>query len=146
LTALFDAKISKDLLVAHDDGTGHLTTMTYGALVVDWGTSGTGSLVGCLTALTAGNDNKRYWKPLVHAIIGACGHGNYAEVRKAGAFALLFVLRTLGEECMVLLPECLSVLLELLEDDNDKDVASLARECGQMVEDLLGENLESSLW
>mmetsp|Transcript_9545 Transcript_9545/g.19421 ORF Transcript_9545/g.19421 Transcript_9545/m.19421 type:complete len:146 (-) Transcript_9545:17-454(-) len=143
--ALFDAKIPKDLPVARDNGTGHPTITAYGALVIGWGTSGTRSLVGCFMALAAGGGNKWYWKPLIHAIIGACGHGDHAEVLNAGASALLFVLWTLGEECMVLLPECLPVLSELQEDDDDEDVVSLARECAQMGEDLLGESLESSL-
>jgi len=69
LTALFDAKIPKDLPVARDDGTDHLTTTAYGALIVGRGTSRTGSLVGCLTALAAGGDNEWYWKPLAHAIV-----------------------------------------------------------------------------
>jgi len=38
----------------------------------------------------------------------------------------------------VLLPECLPVLSELREDD-DEDVASLASECVQMGENLLGD-------
>jgi len=62
-------------------------------------------------------------------------------VRKAGGSALVSVLRTLGGE---LLAECLPVLLKLREND-DEEVASLARECVQMREDLLGESLESSL-
>ena len=63
--------------------------------------------MGCLTALAAAGGNERYWKPLVHTVVGAWGHGDRAEVR---ASALLSVLRMLGEEYMVLLPECLPVL------------------------------------
>jgi len=58
-------------------------------------------------------------------------------VRKAGPPALLSVLRMLGDECMVLLPECLPVLSELLEDKNE-DMASFARECIHIGEELLG--------
>ena len=42
---------------------------------------------------------------------------------------------------MILLPECLPVLSELLEDENE-DVARVAKECVQFGEDLLGETLQ----
>ena len=45
---------------------------------------------------------------------------------------------------MVLLPECLPVLSELLEDD-DETIVVLAKECVHQGEELLGESLEDSL-
>ena len=45
---------------------------------------------------------------------------------------------------MVLLPECLPVLSELLED-SDEEIAGMAKECVRQGEELLGESLEDSL-
>ena len=53
-------------------------------------------------------------------------------------------MKSLGEEYMVLLPECLPILAELLED-NDEEVAGLAQDCISLGEELLGESLEDSL-
>lgn len=44
----------------------------------------------------------------------------------------------------VLLPECLPVLSELLED-SDEEIAGLAQDCVTLGEELLGESLEESL-
>ena len=71
------------------------------------------------------------------------GKSQRSEVRKAGISCLLSIIETVGEEYMVLLPECLPVLSELLEDDDD--IAGMAKECIQLGEDLLGESLSSSL-
>ena len=45
---------------------------------------------------------------------------------------------------MVLLPECLPILPELLED-SDEETASLAQECISLSEELLEESLHNSL-
>ena len=44
---------------------------------------------------------------------------------------------------MVLLPECLPVLSEMLEDEDE--IAGMAKECVRQGEELLGESLEDSL-
>eukprot|EP00816_Leptocylindrus_hargravesii_P010537 CAMPEP_0196803146 /NCGR_PEP_ID=MMETSP1362-20130617/2559_1 /TAXON_ID=163516 /ORGANISM="Leptocylindrus danicus, Strain CCMP1856" /LENGTH=918 /DNA_ID=CAMNT_0042174591 /DNA_START=17 /DNA_END=2769 /DNA_ORIENTATION=- len=106
-----------------------------GKLTLEYGNVG-----GCMTALSAAAGNEQLWKPLNHAILTACGHETRTEVRRVGISALLSVLRTLGEEYMILLPECLPVLSELLED-RDEGIARMAKECVQLGEDLLGENL-----
>jgi U3 small nucleolar RNA-associated protein 10 len=104
----------------------------------------TGSVTGCLTALASAAGNEQLWKPLNYAILDACGSRSRSEVRKAGLSCLLSVMKSLGEEYMVLLPECLPVLSELLED-NDEEVAGLAQDCISMGEELLGESLEDNL-
>ncbi|CAB9516969.1 HEAT repeat-containing protein 1 [Seminavis robusta] len=104
----------------------------------------TGSVLGCMTALASAAGNEQLWKPLNYAILDACGSRSRAEVRKAGLSCLLSVMKSLGEEYMVLLPECLPVLSELLED-NDEEVAGLAQDCITLGEDLLGESLEDNL-
>lgn len=109
----------------------------------DSGTSG-GSVVGCLTALAGAAGNEQLWKPLNYAVLDACGNNIRSEVRRAGLTCLLSLMKSLGEEYMVLLPECLPVLSERLED-NDEEVAGLAQDCIALGEELLGESLEDSL-
>ena len=99
-------------------------------------------MVGCLTSLAAAAGNEQLWKPLNFAVLEACGHKR-SEVRKAGISCLLSIIETIGEEYMVLLPECLPVLSELLEDDDE--IAGMAKECVRQGEELLGESLEDSL-
>lgn len=116
----------------------------YERLVQGETTEDYGNVIDCLTALAAAAGNEQMWKPLNHALLEACGNEKRPEVRKSGVKALLSIIHTLGEEYMVLLPECLPVLSELLEDD-DEDVVALAKECVQQGEELLGESLEDSL-
>ena len=103
-----------------------------------------GNLVGCLTALASAGGSEQLWKPLNYALLEACGNEWRSEVRKAGLLCLLSIMRSLGEEYMVLLPECLPVLSELLED-NDEEVCGLAKEVVTLAEELTGESLEDSL-
>jgi U3 small nucleolar RNA-associated protein 10 len=103
-----------------------------------------GSVIGCLTAIAAAAGNEQLWKPLNHAVLQACGNESRAEVRKGGVSCLLSLIKALGEEYMVLLPECLPVLSELLEETHE-EIAGLAQECITIGEDLLGESLEESL-
>ena len=99
-----------------------------------------GNVCNCLLALATAAGNEQLWKPLNHAILLSCGHDSRSEIRNAGVGLLLKVLQTLGEEYMVLLPECLPVLSELLED-TDEAISGMAKECVQLGEDLLGEEL-----
>jgi hypothetical protein len=103
-----------------------------------------GSVVSCLTALAAAAGNEQLWKPLNHSVLDACGNESRSEVRQAGIACLLSLMKSLGEEYMVLLPECLPVLSELLED-SDETIASLAKETVTLAEELIGESLEDSL-
>lgn len=103
-----------------------------------------GSVVSCLTALAAAAGNEQLWKPLNHSVLDACGNESRSEVRQAGIACLLSLMKSLGEEYMVLLPECLPVLSELLED-SDETIASLAKETVTLAEELIGESLEESL-
>ena len=77
-------------------------------------------------------------------MLEACGNSARAEVRKGGVVCLLSLLRALGEEYMVLLPECLPVLSEMLEDENEV-IAGLARDAVAKAEELLGESLDANL-
>lgn len=102
-----------------------------------------GSVVNCITALASAAGNEQLWKPLNHVVLEACGHESRSEVRKAGLLCLLSLIRSLGEEYMVLLPECLPVLSEILEE-SDEDNVRLAREIIALAEELIGESLEDS--
>jgi U3 small nucleolar RNA-associated protein 10 len=99
--------------------------------------------IQCLTALAAAAGTEELWKPLNHAVLQAASHDHSVECRKAGLQCLLSLIKALGEEYMVLLPECLPVLSERLEDE--EEVAALARECITLAEELIGESLEDNL-
>lgn len=103
-----------------------------------------GCVVNTLTSLALAAGDEQLWKPLNHAVLSACGNEHRSEVRKAGVVCLLSLLRSLGDDYMVLLPECLPVLAEMLEDENEV-VAGLARDAVSTAEELLGESLEASL-
>jgi BP28CT (NUC211) domain len=104
-----------------------------------------GNVIGCLSALALVGGNEQLWKPLNHVIIEACGNDdNRSDVRRAGLICLLELIKSLGDEYIVLLPENLPLLSELLEDTNE-DVARLARDVVTQTEELLGESLEDNL-
>jgi len=105
---------------------------------------GVGSVIGCLSALANAAGNEQLWKPLNHAVLEACSCTTASEIRKGGLICLLSLMKSLGEEYMVLLPECLPVLSELLED-TDELVANLAQDCITLGEELLGESLEDNI-
>ncbi len=129
-------------LISDLTSTEKASTSTYKQLVQGVGTLEHGNVVGCLTALATAAGNEQLWKPLNFAVLEACGHKR-SEVRKAGISCLLSIIETIGEEYMVLLPECLPVLSELLEDE--EEIAGMAKECVRQGEELLGESLEDSL-
>ena len=116
----------------------------YEKLILGKGTDEYGNVISCVVALASAAGNEQLWKPLNHSLLEACGNEQRSEVRRAGIQALLSVIKTLGEEYMVLLPECLPVLSELLEDE-DEEIIGLAKACIREGEELLGESLEESL-
>jgi hypothetical protein len=99
-----------------------------------------GSVAGAIVALAAASGNELLWKPLNHAILKACGSAERVEVRRAGVGILLEVVRNIGEEDLVLLPECLPVLAELLEE-SDEDILKMTREIMRITEELTGESM-----
>ena len=143
LGKLLLAQVPKEIpLLSNLTLTEKASTSTYQQLVQGVGTLEHGNIVGCLTALAMAAGNEQLWKPLNFAVLEACGQKR-SEVRKAGISCLLSIIETIGEEYMVLLPECLPVLSELLEDE--EEIAGMAKECVRQGEELLGESLEDSL-
>ena len=139
LGKLLQAKVPSGMPVSSDGG----DNSTFEVLVSGMDAEEYGSVSACLTALATAAGNEQMWKPLNHAVLEACSH-NRPEVRQAGVRCLLSIIQSLGEEYMVLLPECLPVLSELLEDE-DEETSGLARECVRQGEELLGESLDDSL-
>ena len=103
-----------------------------------------GSLISVVSALAAAAGDDNLWKPLNQVILDACSNEDRLEVRRAGLSCLHKVMKSVGEEYMVLLPESLPVLSDLLEDSSD-EISSLARQIVSLAEDVLGESLEDSL-
>eukprot|EP00537_Pseudo-nitzschia_pungens_P009892 CAMPEP_0172381836 /NCGR_PEP_ID=MMETSP1060-20121228/71153_1 /TAXON_ID=37318 /ORGANISM="Pseudo-nitzschia pungens, Strain cf. cingulata" /LENGTH=2325 /DNA_ID=CAMNT_0013109625 /DNA_START=9 /DNA_END=6986 /DNA_ORIENTATION=+ len=112
--------------------------------IVQGGDTQSGSVVECLVALATAAGDEQLWKPLNHSVLQACSDENRPEVRKAGVTCLLSLINSIGEEYMVLIPECLPILSELLED-SDEEIAGIAQECISQSEELLGESLQDSL-
>jgi len=115
---------------------GKIQYTPYQRLVQGETTEDYGNVVNCITSLAAAAGNEQLWKPLNHSLLEACGNEKRSEVRKSGVKSLLSIIHTLGEEYMVLLPECLPVLSELLEDE-DEDIAGLTTDTdpwGEMFE------------
>jgi U3 small nucleolar RNA-associated protein 10 len=112
--------------------------------IVQGNESQSGSVVECLVALATAAGDEQLWKPLNHSVLQACSDETRLEVRKAGVSCLLSLINSIGEEYMVLIPECLPILSELLEDP-DEDIAGTVQECISQSEELLGESLQDSL-
>jgi len=100
-------------------------------------------LVKVLLSLASAAGSVTLWKPLNHSVLEACGSDRVA-VRRAGLSCLRELFVSIGDEYMELLPECLPVLAELLEDA-DPIVATAARDVVGVAENVLGESLEESL-
>jgi U3 small nucleolar RNA-associated protein 10 len=119
------------------------STITYQS-IIQGDNKGLGSVVDCLVSLASAAGDEQLWKPLNHSVLQAASNEHRAEVRKAGVTCLAALIRSIGEEYMVLVPECLPVLSELLED-SDEEIVGLAQECISLSEEFLGESLQDSL-
>jgi len=142
ITKLFTSVIPKNFFVAIDNENEERKSSNYQRIVEGVNTIESGSVIGCITALAAAAGNEQMWKPLNRSLVDICGHER-PEVRRMGITALLSILNKIGEEYTPLLPECMSVLSELLEDEVE-DISILAREFQRVGEDLLGESFEDS--
>ena len=141
LGKLLQANVPSEFQVTSDE---LKSVSAYEMLIEGVGTEDQGNISQTVCALAAAAGNEQLWKPLNYALLQACGNDRRSEVRKTGVKSLLRIIKTLGEEYMVLLPECLPVLSELLEDE-DENITALAKECVHQGEELLGESLEENL-
>ena len=145
LGKLLHAKLPPDMPVIANVGESKSMVVTpYANIIQGIGTLDYGSVSRCIVALAMAAGDERMWKPINQALLQACENNDRPEVRRAGVHCLKSVMESIGEEYMVLLPECLPALSELLEDE-DEMIAGLARECITLGEELLGESLEESL-
>ncbi|CAM6083052.1 unnamed protein product [Calypogeia fissa] len=97
------------------------------------------TLVSCLgqMALTAGTD--LLWKPLNHEVL-MCTRVENVRTRLLGLRVVKFLAEHLKEEYLVLLPETIPFLAELLED-TELTVVAKTQEVVKFLEDLSGEDL-----
>ncbi|MEW5318749.1 MAG: hypothetical protein WDW38_009944 [Sanguina aurantia] len=111
-----------------------------GQTVVDpWGDS----VVGCLSAMALATGSDLQWKPLNHAVLMQSRRGSPRTRRLALATVSLLVAQ-LREEYLVLLPETLPFLAELLEDI-DVGVEAAAQGVVVALEEVSGEKLDQYL-
>ena len=102
-----------------------------------------GSLAPCLVALALSVGKDTLWKPLTHHVLMATRHTRSA-VRLAALHTLHTLFVEVGEEFLVLLPECLPFLSELMEDDSS-DVCDCTSKVVRYIEELSGEKLDQYL-
>lgn len=100
-------------------------------------------LTPCLTALAVAINKDLLWKPLNHKVLMATRDKRKA-VRMAAVKTLHQLFSEVGEEYLLLMPECLPFLSELMEDDT-REVTALTTDCIRFLEDLSGEKLDTYL-
>lgn len=101
------------------------------------------SVTPALTGLAVAVGKDLLWKPLNHKVLLAMRDKRKA-VRMAAVKTLHALFSEVGEEYLLLLPECLPFLSELMEDDT-REVTSLAAAAIRFMEELSGEKLEAYL-
>jgi U3 small nucleolar RNA-associated protein 10 len=97
----------------------------------------------CIVQLVIAVGRDLLWKPLNHDVL-VMMRSSQKSVKMAGLRGLQKLFTDVGEEYLILLPECLPFLSEVLED-SDSGVVALASEVIQSIEDLSGESLDSYL-
>ena len=100
-------------------------------------------LAPCLGALVAATGRDVFWKPLCHKVFLAT-RGKKVHQRRAALTCMSTCFRAAGEDILVLLPETLPYLSELMED-SDPDVEKAAHLMVHQLEELSGESLQSYL-
>ena len=97
----------------------------------------------CMVELVIAVGKDILWKPLNRDILEMMrSHDKSVKIASLNALRKLFT--DVGEEYLILLPECLPFLSEILED-SDSSVVALASNVIQSIEDMSGESLESYL-
>lgn len=99
--------------------------------------------VGCLLALAVAANSDALWKPLNHGAL-MLTRSSEPRVRALALEVVAQLVDRLREEYLVLLPESLPFLSELLEDV-DAGVASRVRQVVTQLEEISGEKLDEYL-
>lgn len=100
-------------------------------------------VISCLSALAIAVNNDLQWKPLNRKLL-MMTRNSVKVVRLVALKAVYKLFTEVGEEYLLLLPECLPFFSELLEDDSE-DIVTLTTSLVRYIEDLSGESLDSYL-
>jgi hypothetical protein len=100
-------------------------------------------IISCLTSMASCIASDKLWKPLNQKVL-MLTRDKRKIVRLVALKTLHKLFIEVGEEYILLLPECLPFLSELMEDDSS-DVAACTGEVVRYIEDLSGEKLDSYL-
>ncbi len=100
-------------------------------------------VISAMTALAVSINNDIAWKGMNHKIL-LLTRDKRKVVRIIAIKALHKLFIEVGDEYLLLLPECLPYLSELLEDDAI-EIAQLTQEVIRYIEELSGEKLDSYL-
>jgi len=87
--------------------------------------------------------NYLHWKPLVGAIMSH-GRSPHVSVRRASVYVLEQSLVAVGENFLVLLPELLPWIAEMMEDE-DEGVERKVHKLVKIIEKMSGESLDETL-
>ena len=98
-------------------------------------------VVECLIALAIAVGEEKYWKNINGPMID-CMADDEIDMKVIGLGLLYGMLKALGEELVVLMPELLPSLSECLEE-RDTNVVKLAKNIISLAENLCGESFSS---
>ncbi|NWV24353.1 HEAT1 protein, partial [Origma solitaria] len=101
----------------------------------------TAHLIPCIAQFSVAMADDSLWKPLNYQILLKTRH-NSPKVRFASLLALIEVAQKLKENYLVLLPESIPFLAELMEDECE-EVEQQCQKTIQQLEVILGEPLQS---
>jgi U3 small nucleolar RNA-associated protein 10 len=101
------------------------------------------TLVPCLAQLAAAAGKDVLWRPLNHRLLMRM-RDDRPVVRVVALKALRECFVAVGEEYLMMLPESIPFLAELMEDES-QEVERLAKDTVRYIEELSGESLESYL-
>ncbi len=102
-----------------------------------------GTLIPCIEQLATCGSSYEIWKPLNHGLLMRT-RSNRPLVRVAALRSVQALFDKLAEEYLVLLPETIPFLAELMEDE-DVTMEVLVKQLVKRIEELSGENLDQYL-
>ncbi|XP_043915044.1 HEAT repeat-containing protein 1 isoform X2 [Protopterus annectens] len=101
----------------------------------------TNHLIPCIAQFSVAIGDDSLWKPLNYQILLKMRHSS-SKIRLAALMALLELAGKLKENYMILLPESIPFLAELMEDECE-EVEHQCQKVIQQLEVILGESLQS---